>query len=937
VSRSAAPSRRFAAPSRRVAAPFAFALGLACALAAGPAAAATEKPEPTTGITPGKRPPPNYSTAPGSRDWPIDRYLTRFSPAADSAWRRSPAQGIAHGDSLLRLARAAGDRTYQAAIHVWRGRKYANDYRIDEGKPDLDTAWVLSKALRDSAGLVRALIARGHGAQVVQRYDEAVREFDRALPLARAAGLPGLVGFAHRGIGMADKLAGRYASARRHLREAIRLIPENRFENLHSRFLLAEVKNRTGAHDEARVDFLALIDEGRRRLQPWIVAGCFNDLGILEYGEGDMALADRYWEFSAGVFDSIGHPQSALSSNINRAHALVHLGRHDDARELLELLLKKATEVGDPAARNATLTELGTLSFQVGRHAQAEGLLRDVRAAEKEDINEYLAASSALAEVLRATGRAGESEALLDSLLAPEIVSRTMPDALADLRMQRSKTRRALGRPREALADARAAERLARTGRSKGSIYWLDAAIELGRCQREAGSPDSAVAILRSAARTWERWRAEISDLQWRERQGSGLANLFAEYGLALLDPRRPVSEAARARQAFDALQAFQARTLEERMHGRGLSGRAMRSRISADSLRRALRDGELLVDLVATADTTIAFVLTSARLEARLLPGTSPLGRLHDAWREATLGRADDATVRSGLKRLSGELLGPIALAFRGARRVIVTGGGPLALWPWAALTVPGEAGPLCESRELTMAPSATVFAALRGRGGGGRPAGMLAVGRTTDAGGRDLPGAQRELQALGSTYAGVEVRVNRGERAVADLTTDLGRWDVLHFAAHAEAQAGTPWRAGFLLGTGGGDDAYLRASRIAEMRLRADLAVLSGCQSAGTATLAGEGALGLASAFLCSGTRSVVATLWPVEDRVAERFMAEFYAALARGRSVAGAVVESQRALRARSETASARDWAAFIAAGEGGTRVRLARRGVTAAGRP
>ena len=43
------------------------------------------KPEPKTGITPGHVPPPNYSTAAGTRDWPIDASLVKFSPAADGA------------------------------------------------------------------------------------------------------------------------------------------------------------------------------------------------------------------------------------------------------------------------------------------------------------------------------------------------------------------------------------------------------------------------------------------------------------------------------------------------------------------------------------------------------------------------------------------------------------------------------------------------------------------------------------------------------------------------------------------------------------------------------------------------------------------------------------------------------------------------------------
>jgi CHAT domain-containing protein/tetratricopeptide (TPR) repeat protein len=756
------------------------------------------------------------------------------------------------------------------------------------------------------------------------------------IPLARIAGSAGLEGFAHRGLGYIAKMDGKYDEATRHLLEAIRLIPPERSENRHARFLLCEVKNRTGRHDEARADFLALLDEARLRKDRWLEAAVFNDLGLLEYAEGDMALADRYWEFAAGVFDSTNNAPSAVDSRINRAHALIHLGKSDDARAMIERLIADGNRLPDKVPRNAAMLELGDLYRELGRNQQAEEMLRAGRAAQVDDVESQLTASMSLAELLGDTGRPREAEALLDSLLADPRVAKLNPDDLSGTRLKRSKLRRALARPREALADARVAERLARTGRSRGSIYWLDAAIELGRCQRAVGRPDSAVAILRSAAQTWERWRAEISDLQWREREGSKLSDLFAEYGLALLDTRRAVPEAARAREAFDALQAFQARTLEDRMHGSGLAGRGMSVRVTADSLRRGvLRDGELLVDLVATPDTTIAFLVTRARVEARLLPGTRRLNQLHGAWQEATLAGADNATVQSGLARLSRELLGPIAPAFRGAQRIIVTGGGPIALWPLGALTVPGESGPLCEHRELYTAPSTTLLAALRARGQAPRGGGMLAVGRTTDASGRDLPGAQSELQSLGSKYMGVEVRVNKGERPMSELTSDLPRWDVLHFAAHAESEARTPWRSGFLLGAGTGDGAYLRASGVATMRLRADLAVLSGCQSAGAATLAGEGALGLANAFLCSGTRSVVATLWPIDDRVAQQFMAEFYASLARGRTVASAVSEAQRALRSHAETSSPRDWAAFAASGEGGTRVRLTPRSAPSGG--
>jgi CHAT domain-containing protein/tetratricopeptide (TPR) repeat protein len=842
---------------------------------------------------------------------------------------------MAFGDSLLRIARTTGDRTLAAAVHVWRGRKFANDSRLPEGQPDLDTAWALASALRDSAGLARVLTARAHGLSVLGRHDAAYPYYRRLVRTASAAGLPGLVGFAHRGMGMADKMAGRYDEASRHLREALRLIPPERFENRHSRFLLAEVANRVGRHDEARGMFLAVLDEARQRKDRWLQAAAFNDLGNLEYEGGDMAMADRYWEFAAGVFDSTSDPASALNTRINRAHALRNLGRVDESRALLDRLIEDASRLGNQEPLIGAYGELANLYRRMGRSAQAEGLYRRVRAEATEDAEAQEAASIDLAGLLRETGRPRAAEVLIDSLLVPERRARLTRDNLAAAWCEQSAARRAQGRAREALAVARAAERQSRSDRQAASAYWLDTAIELARCHRDLGAPDSAVVVLRRAANGWERWRSAISDLEWRERSGSGLASLFTEYGLALLDERRGLTPARRAREAFDALQAFQARTLEERMHGAGLAGQAMRHRVTADSLRRGvLRDGELLVDVVATPDTSFAFLLSRAGLEARMLPGADRLERLHADWREATLSGAETAVVQAGLRRLSTELLAPLSAPIRGSRRVIWTGGGPLALWPLGALTLPGEASPLCETRELFTAPSATLLASLRARERAApRAAGrLLALGRTTDASGRNLPGAERELRSLGSEFAGVEVRVNRGERAVSELTADLSRWNVLHFAAHAEAESGSPWRAGFLLGRGSGDDAYLRASGVTGMRLRAQLAVLSGCQSAGAATLAGEGALGLASAFLCSGTSSVVATLWPVEDRVAQRFMVEFYDALAAGRTVAGAVGEAQSSLRSHADTAGTRDWAAFVAAGEAATRVRLTRRGAT-----
>ena len=880
-------------------------------------AAAAVSPRPARAVCAGVGPNP--------RGWRVERWIARVSPSADSALKRSRAEGIAYLDSLLRVSRETNDRALAAAVHAFKGKRYANRYALKTGAADLDTAWALSMEIRDSSGLARVLVARSHGEMLLGDNEPARRDAERLIALADRARLPALSGLGHRVLGYLDKNAGNYPAAKRHLRASIRQLPAGKFEQLHSRFLLAEVENRLGHPDEARDEFLALLEAGRNVGEPSIVAVCLTDLGSLEYAGGDMARADEFWRLAAGVYDSTGGTPSAVSVRTNRAHALRILGKTDDARAVLEETLALAAKIQDPAPRLAAWREVALLDQRMGRTARADTLLRRVIAGSGDDAELAEGTMIDLATLQRQTRRPELAKATIDSLFAARLAG-MMPAYVAFARQERSTCLRAMGRPAEALADARLADRELRR-EHETSMDGLSAALELARCHRDLGRPDSAALVLREAARQWERWRGEISDLEWRERSGSGLADLFSEYGLALLDPRRGGTPARRAREAFDALQVFQARTLEERMHGSGLAGAAMRARVAADSLRRGvLRDGELLVDVVTSPDTSLAFLVTRGGIAVCGLPGADRLARLGADWRDATLAGADAAVVAAGLQRLSNVLLAPMADAVRGSRAVIVSGGGPLALWPIAALTVPGESAPLGAAREISSVPSATLLAVLRARRDASPAGPLLAVGRTTDAAGRDLPGAALELRSLGTRYAGAVVRVHRGERSVPDLTRDLARWNVLHFAAETEVRPGNPWRSGMLLGRGTGDEAFLRASRVAGMKLGARLAVLSGCQSAGATTLEGEGAIGLAGAFLCAGTSSVVATLWPVEDQVAQRFTDAFYSQLAAGRTVAAAVSGAQRELRSRPETANVRDWAAFVASGEAETRVKL-----------
>ncbi|MGH8223149.1 MAG: CHAT domain-containing protein, partial [Woeseiaceae bacterium] len=109
------------------------------------------------------------------------------------------------------------------------------------------------------------------------------------------------------------------------------------------------------------------------------------------------------------------------------------------------------------------------------------------------------------------------------------------------------------------------------------------------------------------------------------------------------------------------------------------------------------------------------------------------------------------------------------------------------------------------------------------------------------------------------------------------------LDRYRIVHFATHAFADSQDPALAMLALsrfdGNGSPMDGALRSFDIAQLQLNADLVVLSACETALGREIAGEGPLGLAHAFLRSGAKSVVATLWQVPDTSTALLMKEFY----------------------------------------------------------
>jgi CHAT domain-containing protein len=121
------------------------------------------------------------------------------------------------------------------------------------------------------------------------------------------------------------------------------------------------------------------------------------------------------------------------------------------------------------------------------------------------------------------------------------------------------------------------------------------------------------------------------------------------------------------------------------------------------------------------------------------------------------------------------------------------------------------------------------------------------------------------------------------------------------------------------------GEDDGILTAEEVASLNLEGvEWAVLSACDTGLGQLRAGEGVFGLRRAFQVAGARTVVMSLWPVEDRTARLWMRALYEGRLRQQlDTADAVREASLSVlhdrRARRQSTHPFYWAGFVAAGD------------------
>lgn len=590
-------------------------------------------------------------------------------------------------------------------------------------------------------------------------------------------------------------------------------------------------------------------------------------LGAVYLRQGRHAEADSVLDAAAASFGKLGH---------RVAQARVELVRAELARESGDLARARALiEAARPVLADRVV-DAALIHYQRSRLASLDGdreeALREIcsaiEGAEKLDL------APLLADLLHV--RAGLRSASGDWTAAAEDLRRAVAH-VERVRgtLQAERFRAAfLGNRLDmyedmvtaVLASARPGSQaeafdVVERAKSRSLLDLLGGSVDAGAGSEAADGDDAE----REMAAEWSRTRAELNALYSR------LADAETGFGdqVAVQDRRAEI----RARE-----------TALERLGSRLATTRGVAElyapTIDLAAAQRLCGAETAVIEYFIAGDELLAFVVreSSVRIHRRLADaeGLSALvRRVHFQIRRAMRPGVTEGTrgarlledVRRELGALYDCILRPLEESTGSASRLVIVPHGALHTVPFAALWDGRRY--LAERTATVTAPSASVLAHARARAGQESGHGALVVGVPDER----APQIEHEARTIARTLncrdplLGADASLERVVQKAADA-------DIIHLACHGYFSADNPMASGLKLA-----DRWLTVREVYQLRLRASLVTLSGCETGRNVVATGEELVGLVRGFLAAGASALVVSLWTVNDESTASLMQRFY----------------------------------------------------------
>ncbi|MEG4584098.1 CHAT domain-containing protein [Microcoleus sp. MOSTC5] len=384
---------------------------------------------------------------------------------------------------------------------------------------------------------------------------------------------------------------------------------------------------------------------------------------------------------------------------------------------------------------------------------------------------------------------------------------------------------------------------------------------------------------------------------------------------------------------------------------------------------QQILDENTILLQYSLGKDRSYLWAVTKTSITTYELPKAADIEKTAKKFRDAVTApssRNSPNQIAQANDAISQIILQPVA-AQLGQKRLLIVGDGVLNYLPFAALSLPGKSGengnpPLIVDHEIVLLPSASTLGILRENYSDRQPpnrtlailadpvfsandervknASSVTTQQAVESANPGLSRARDDktgqfdrlnftrqesqiIQALFPANSRTEFLDFAASRATA-TSPNLSQYKIIHVATHGFANSAHPELSGIVLSLvdekGNPLNGFLRLTDIFNLKLAADLVVLSACQTGMGQNIQGEGLVGLTRGFMYAGAQRVVVSLWTVDDEGTATLMSSFYQGmLQKGLTPAAALRAAQLEMWKQEEWRSPYYWAAFNLQGE------------------
>ena len=895
-------------------------------------------------------------------------FLLSFSLAADEAstpLEKQFAADLMASSAVEELLASKKDQVTPQLCELLlsEGKRLRTLGDFSASKKAYETAQAAGTQLADKHCLAQAIRGVGIIDSIQGNNADAIQHYEESLALAKEIGDKTLIAGALRSIGIYYVEVGNDDSAVDYFQQTLAIAEElgdNKI-SLPTLLNLGVVSVDNGDFSQGLRYYTKMLAIKELQGSPDLLASTFNNIAIVYDYQGDTRQALEYYEKSMKIRQEMGD-KANIANLLNNMGDDRLLGDVDRALEYNRKSLAIAEEIGDKSLIGRAFGTIGSAYRKKGDYDQAlEYATKAIQVAR--EINDPEMLNGQLRKVALIYYLKGDYDKTLQD--AREVADRarhlnSRQDLWDALELQ-GKAYRALNQPekaRQAFEDSIATIEDWRSYIAGGEIEQLSQFAEKASVYYDLIDLMIAQNQIKEAFHDAERVKSRVLlDVLHSGKVDISRAMSMQEIGeekklrrqIVELNQKLEQAKENAAPQARDALQkarldfeSFRTELYVNHPELKVARGEALP--ITIEDAKKQLDADTAALEFIVTESKTYLFVLSK---QSGITPKVYSIPvQEEELARRVRLFRGQiadrDLRVQKAAKEMYQLLLAQAAPEIASKKKLLIVP--DEVLWELPFQVLQDSSGRyLLQDHAICYTPSLTVYKEMRHlrKEEQGTKSTLLAFGNPAvekenvqqlsllyrDENLAPLPEAEKEVRSLETLYGEAKSKVYIGKEAREDyLKREAGNFKILHFATHGILNDVSPLYSQILLTQGGSpakEDGLLEAWEIMNLNLRADLVVLSACETALGKVRRGEGMIGLTWAFFIAGAPATVVSQWKVNSASTTELMVEFHKQLKTAAPAVSKAEALQKAALHLMQTTRYRHpfyWAPFVLIGDG-----------------